>query len=349
MGASPHDRNYWSDNVTITNVGTISMGGIDTSDSRNGGTYARPHGGHITIGAAQTRAGEIRIGYIYADARNSASAAYAAGGDISIFGSGNVAICDSAGNRGDIRTDSPANNAGDVTIEHVGSLTVRDILAQTSGTGATALGAAVKLRGGNSSGDLVARNVANYNLKIGYISAGRPLIEVKKYNNVTLDSIDGHTPHPTDGRASDAVIADGIAGNITVNGPVDLSHGGIRAYCGTLSLVCSGMVTLALLDLTKVQSAQLTSGMGKSLITGVLADFAPASTGGTGTVSAPYLTTQTVLRASSGQIICYTASETNAYLNGKVYKIADLAGAAAQGGLLMPRQAAQGGAVLSLR
>lgn len=338
LGAAP-DRQYWSDSAAITNVGAITLGGIDTSDTRTGGNYSRPHGGNITIGSSGARAGSIHVEYLYADARNSSGASYASGGTVTIYGSGGVLIADSAGNRGDIRTDSPVGNAGTVMIDHAGSLTLRDILAQTSGGGnAGTLGATIKLYGGDSCGDLKTQNIYNYNLKATTMSSSRPLIEIKNYQDVEINNLDGHTPNPTVGRASDVFITNGITGSITITGTIDLSHGGIKAYRGSLRLVAGDMISVAQIDMDKLLYATFSSGGKKSYVTGALANFNTAGSG-SGTLADPVVTSQTNLCTAADGFIYYDAA-ANGYLEGKVYKIADLSMAPGQGGLLMTKLAA---------
>ncbi|MGQ9662053.1 MAG: hypothetical protein ACUVWX_06925 [Kiritimatiellia bacterium] len=90
-------------------------------------------------------------------------------------------------------------------------------------------------------------------------------------------------------------------------------------------------------DLAMMKLAKFDSASGYSRIGGSLANFNTTSSGGTGTLKDPYITTQTKLRAPSDQKIYYNyvSGGLNDYLQGKVYKLADLAGNAGQGGLLL--------------
>ena len=76
QGAS-HGRN-----ISITNVGGIAIGGLDTRTDRG---YR--WGGNVTIGSDTARAGNVQVGFIYT--YPTASTGYT-GGEVSIYGSGDV-------------------------------------------------------------------------------------------------------------------------------------------------------------------------------------------------------------------------------------------------------------------
>lgn len=145
-------------------------------------------------------------------------------------------------------------------------------------------------------------------------------------------------------RAGNATVV-GATG-VTIMGTLNLSFGS-PAYpnlYGELSLnttasgdIVVGDDTSDVFDLVMMKLAKFDSASGYSRIGGSVANFDTTSSGGTGTLKDPYITTQTKLRAPSGQKIYYNyvPGGLNDYLQGKVYRLADLAGNAGQGGLLL--------------
>ena len=356
-GTDP-SRNYRTDHVAITNVGDIGIGGIDTGDDTTSNTHY-PHPGYITIGEEAARAGQIRIGFIYANAgaetRGNSTGGHA---DLAIYGSGAVRIENAAGSLGSIVLGSTVNGSGSTaTINHFGELKAH-IIDISKWNGNFACGS-LTLNGGDASGNLQVgslrayRNGGNYPGEAGDIT-------IALYANVAIGEIQAwnydSTPnagHTRDG--GNVTITNGIPGNITIDGEINLRRelssdpGSVN---GTLDLACSGTVTLAALDLDKVHHAALDSGKGASVITGVLTNFDTTATGGSGSRGVPYVTSQTALRAPEGQDIYYSyeAEGVNDYLGGFYYRIANMAGEPGEGGCLRLSPALiPGGSMLILK
>jgi hypothetical protein len=253
-----------------------------------------------------------------------------------------VLIQDSNGSLGDISTKADAMSSGNITVDHVGHFRAKDLLAHTTGSSASAKAGDVIADGGNASGDMTVGRIVAYNLKdSGIISGARPVITISRYASVTIDEVSAYAVNTVSGgRASDLTITNGITGDIAINGPIDLSHGSVTNYRGSLRLAAGGTVTLAALDLNKVLSASLSSGTKISEITGTVTNFDAGYTGGTGSIQNPYVTTQTALRAPAGQRIYYAVKDgLNPALGGFAYRIADPNGNPGQGGILAVRPA----------
>jgi hypothetical protein len=227
-----------------------------------------------------------------------------------------------------------------VTVEHCGSLTVADIKTHTTGSSTHSRPGNILLDGGDASGDMTVDRLVAYNLKTGYISGSRPVITVSGYRDVTIGEIQAYCMHASDGRACNLTVTNGIAGSITITGPIDLSHGGVTDYRGAVQLTAGETIALSELDVDKVRFASFSTGQRPSEIDGPLDNFDTGHTGGSGSVVDPFVTTQTALRASVGQKIHYKVKHgENAYLDGKAYRIADPDGNAGQGGILMAKPA----------
>jgi len=147
-----------------------------------------------------------------------------------------------------------------------------------------------------------------------------------------------------------------IAGNATLSaydqlaiaGEIDLSLPNQPAAAtrrGGLSLATStaggrrirvGDEKTDVLDVAKVQYAAFNSGGTYTQVSGVLTNFSTNSIGGRGLIKDPYVTTQTALRCPANNKIYYNyESGLNDYLGGYAYRVADVAGNAGQGGLLL--------------
>jgi hypothetical protein len=127
------------------------------------------------------------------------------------------------------------------------------------------------------------------------------------------------------------------AGPITIAGEIDQDRP--NRTDGALSLNTSRDIKLGALDLSRTVSATLNCGV-SCLVTGVVASFSTAYTGGGGVPLDPYVATQTQLRAPAGKKVMYHPEVSgNAYLNGGSYRVADLNGNAGLGGMLTPYQA----------
>ena len=324
-----------SAHITIQNVGAIDMGGIDThaTQTRANSDY---RAGRIQIGSSDNRAGTLRIGYLHA---------YATGGragsaPITLYSSGDVTI-GTTDAPGEIRTDTVAWDGSDVQINHFGSLVVGTILMHTEGNRGGGRPGRVVLDGNDRSGDATIGRIVAWNSR-GGASRNRPEpMRIANYRNVVIEDIDGS--YTGDGRRlmGDLNINEGIAGNITITGTLDLgsTHEEDRQnarHRGAARLVCEGAVTLAQLDLDRVRFVLLSSGSGSSAINGVLANFETAEAKGAGTADDPKVSAETRLRVPAGQTVRYVAGDANAALGGHVWQLRAADGEAA-GGLLKPR------------
>ncbi len=290
-----------ADSVHILNVGNITMGGIDTR-SRHTGDSTTYRGGDIVIGSDEDPAGTVQVGFLHS---HGGPESRAGGGHITVYGGGDVLIQDGDGNLGDIlsygmRNDSPPGN---VTIVHSGDLRAGNIETWRVGGGTDSRAGNITLDGNDSSGDLAVGSLLAY-YHGGNYSSGRAEINISNYGNVLIDgeidtaywtaSPTGHNRH-----AGHVTITDGITGDITVTGPIDLSVTNSDGTAGVLDLFAGGSITLEQgLDLDRVREAALTtehglihldglnlvedeklvtltSGSGRSFVTGDLTNFDP--------------------------------------------------------------------------
>jgi hypothetical protein len=95
-------------------------------------------------------------------------------------------------------------------------------------------------------------------------------------------------------------------------------------------------VTMSALDLGKIRIASF-SAAGRCVVTGDVANVSTNYVSGSGTMLDPYVTTQTAFRMPRGtRMMYYPKAGNNAYLQAVSYRVADLSGAAGQGGILTP-------------
>ncbi len=339
--AVPDDwEKHKNDDLVITNVGSISLGGLSTAGSY-GGHYAFP--GNITIGSSEAPAGgDIRIGYLDASMGDNNDDHKGGGnGNIAIYAAGNVYIRDSAGSPGYIRNHAEHSSkwfTRNVVVEHQGTFVCGNIETYAVGGESSRYGGSVILDGGNSSGDMTCGSILSYQDGGAYGGSDIGLIRISNYNNVQIAEIQGWAvdsdwrdpPYPCD-----VVITNGIAGDITIQGEIDLWSHDTDADHGTLDLASSGMVRLKELDLDRVRYAALSSGSGNSEITGIIADFDTSGVTGKGTQTDPKVSAETRLRTPAGQQIYYSKKQ-NPILGGFTWRLRNLDGSG-DGGLLQPK------------
>jgi hypothetical protein len=167
-----------------------------------------------------------------------------------------------------------------------------------------------------SSGDITIRNYAS--VKIGANTNGVSLCTIAPAN-------------------SGAILITNITGDIRIDGKGSLDGGTVD---GTMLLQSvGGGIVLGTVDLNLLAAARLEFAR-SCVVTGAVSNLATNYTGGAGQPLDPYVTTQTKLRAAFGKKIMYHPEVSgNAYLGGASWRVADLAGAAGQGGVLTPYQA----------
>ncbi len=322
-------RNHHADDLDIIHVGNVEMGGID---ARSAGANYRD-GGTVRIGEVSARAGLVRLDYLY----TSAGRDLGNGGAVVVYATNDVQIVDIHGQAGDMVTSgNRVRTSGDVTVAHRGRFRVRDIV--TTAAHADGNAASIRLDGGDASGDMTVEG--RLRASHGTRRANQVEIEIKNYRHVHIGGdIEGYINNTT-GRATDVIATNNIAGDIQIDGEIDLENRNHPASHGFLRLHAVGTVTLAELNLAQTGLAELSSGggTGMSVIQGALLGFDTASTHGTGSVEEPWATTQTTLRAPAGAMVQYSTLEgRNAYLGGYSYRLADLDGEAGEGGILAPK------------
>jgi hypothetical protein len=219
--------------LSILNVGDIAMGRIDTRISRTLG-YTPFLGGAVTLGAnaAGQRAGDVRIDTIWTYGMGYMNA----GGDVSIFSSGDVRIATAGGVKGDIITkigncgfNAEEGKGGDIVVRHNGDFVARLLDATTRGDNWGKPGS-VTLIGDldntvEPAGALAVNNIYTYNPETSdrYRSNAKP-ITIAGYTNVTVGNMScyyGHLSYYSGGNISIARIA----GDIKVTGAIDTSAG----------------------------------------------------------------------------------------------------------------------------
>jgi hypothetical protein len=299
--------------VTISNVGSISLGTIDTHCDSGGGSG----GGAVTIGAPGLPiAGHVRVDSIYADVRTyGAGNSAAAGGPVAVYGTGDVKIQTLGGTPGNIDTHSYFSSGNSVTVQHHGSFVAGDVFtaANVNGAWETGYGGPVTLNGafgGAPAGSCQVNSIVTHNIR-WHGSGGAAAIE--GYTDVRVGTGGLLTycwavSYPDyAGNISIGALTN-ISGNIQIDGNIDASSaGGNATYGGALTLKAGGKITLASLDLGKVKSATLSAGRG-AYITGVFTNFPTADP------------TSGLLDAATGVTIVYSAKvPANAYLGGATY------------------------------
>lgn len=130
-------------------------------------------------------------------------------------------------------------------------------------------------------------------------------------------------------------------GDLTIAGTINLysPYGGNHRGDLTLTTDSHGSIFLGTLDMANANLVKFDSGTGISQITNALANFSTTYTNGEGTASNPFVTTQTQFRVPAGERVyyVYVPGGLNNYLDGRAYKVADIAGSSGAGGILRPQ------------
>lgn len=222
-------------------------------------------------------------------------------------------------------------HAGNVNITAVGDVHTGDIVTY--------------FRASSTGYDAGSVNITS---STGFVQVGA--LDTQNYvNNTGSDAGDVTITAYRDLRITGSVNL-GAASGGTRRGDLILSTGG-----GGGGAIHLGNDPTDTFDLSSVNFAKLDSDSNVDDITGVLANFNTASSGGSGSYYDPLITTQTVFRAPADERIFYdyVPGGLNDYLGGKAYRITDLSGVAGQGGLLLfevpvPEPAGLGLALLGL-
>jgi hypothetical protein len=274
-------------------------------------------------------------------------------GLIRIYSTGFVKIQDAdddgTANLGDIYTFDMGDWGGTIEIYHEGDFRADELMVGT-GAGYAANGYAGDITlNGNYDGNTVSTPLGDCEINVvdaSYkrTSYGNPNLDVdiSGYDTVTINTISGyHYGNQSDCHATDVTIS--AARSIDI-GTVDLSapnHG--SSIPGSLELTTAAggnTITLGTLDMDLLEYALLMPASTMNYVTGVVTNFDRTATGGTGTYSDPYVTSQTALRLTAGTYLVYDADVAgNGYLQGEVFQVADTNGVAGAGGILIAEQA----------
>jgi hypothetical protein len=308
------------------------------------------HSGAVPGSVLIDRYQRVAVGASGIDARDIGAGSAGANGGVCIrnIGSGGVTVGGSILAPRD-STGAGTGQPGGVVITNIaGGVTVGDIDVHIPGWGTS---------GWHDAPNAPVTVIASGAVRLGNLStyfgdtnldghAAGPITVTSTAGAVTLGTVD--TRNGTSGansRAGNATISAG--GHLTITGSVKLGAPYGSSRCGTLSLTTTpgsrGMIYVGddpgdTLDCTLLSGALFDGDLRLSHIRGALTNFSLTAGSGDGTMPSPYVTTQTVLRTPANQRIYYTyvPGGHNGYLGGSVYRVADLAGNAGQGGLLMP-------------
>jgi hypothetical protein len=333
--------------VSIFNVGKVSIGRIDTRKYHD----SSADGGDVQIGEPEN----IGDGPVTGDIWVSGIITMIDGqseqhrpGDIDIYSRGNVTIGSEGGSLGEIDMHDDSKNspvAGHLTVYQDGSFKADKI----DGRSRSKRDGGRIVANGDYSEDGVAANdtfeVSEINMYAGTFGNDGGEIVISNYAALSIGSLNlrpGRNAH------GGKITISNISGNVTIGSDLDAANlardvgGGNESlgravYIGTTD---GGSISVTNLDVAVAASFTLDAApdeSGFAYVNGTLSNFNINSNGGTepGTVDDPVLTTQTALRASSSVRIVYNAN-LNPYLESKTYRVADLNGTAAQGGLLLP-------------
>lgn len=347
--AATHTGNRWGGDVMIGDpnrrAGNLRIGGIDTTgthyDSQgltagnaaiygNGDVFIRNDGGKtnvVTWGSNGAKSGNITIshaGSLVVGALDTGSLNnYGEAGHIALNGSHGGSNPTGSATIGGIWTSHSGgngNNRGSVLVERYTSLVVSN---------------SVFMKGNGAANNLTIRNVGAGGVSIGgyvttvaqeqggHIFITNVLGSVKVSGDILTRSERASIYYGTQG----GHVTVQCGGDIEVGGDIDMGHALADQVTkrGVLNLTSTGgSITLALLDLGKIQYAALSPARG-AVVRGALAGF------NTNAIA------QTELRAPAGaRIIYYPLLTENAYLDGRTYVLADMDGRSQQGGLLKP-------------
>jgi MYXO-CTERM domain-containing protein len=330
--------------VTIENVGTVQTGSISTKSGAQNQYWLEVRGGSVRIGSSSAPAtGEVRVAGIVTCPYVSKNRP----GAVTIYGGGDVFVHDGATTYGNIHTRNmepyQGGKEGNISVYHKGSFAANQLRTDGRGYGGKgAMACDVRLRGNWTpsgspypapSGDCTVSYIATYYYDSGYTSTPGGDGYIWGYQNVTIGSLDTRA-RLCNARGGNVSITE-VTDSINITGSVDMKSDEGTTN-GNLTLTCGGTITLASLNMNNVGTVELDAGA-NSTLTGALDNLDLTNTGGSGTFHDPYILSQTALCVPDGQYVFYDyeAGVLNDALDGKVYKLADLSGAAGAGGLLL--------------
>jgi hypothetical protein len=309
--------------VRVTNVGDITIGKIATYNDANsqGGSGNYSPGGDIKIGTMVSPAGTVKIAGLESYSGGPTTGRGLAG-DITVYATGDVLIQANSVPADIIAYGSKCftqPNGGDILITHGGTFVARDINNRGRSDN-YASGGPITLTG-DSTGSCTIRDVVSTSP-----TGDGGNLTIRGYSSVNVRAIDLWTTsgYSARGYAGHVTITN-IAGDIAINGAIDMNSTLSAARDGILRLQCNGEISVTNLDLTKVRYAVLDAGS-ISWVNGVL-------TGTNGMPVAGLDDIGTALRCPAGQQVRYWKKQ-NPDLGGDTIILADENGTPGAGGRL---------------
>lgn len=307
-------------NINIVNVGSVSVGTIDTRNTYAG--IQTGGSGSVTIGSSSNPAtGTVRV----ASFQTSASSSGSGGGQVTIYGARDVLIREAGGTNGDMVCRSDV--ASSVLVNHRGSFAARRIdtrdIAAFMGydVGSVTLNGNWNNGVNAPAGSLV---VTEYINSSSAINGHGGSVSISGYRQVEIAAIVSTVNWATSG-AGDVSIS-GIAGSITIGGALDLrnfqtsdlNYWGkvtLQTAAGSRGVIYLGTNTSYTLDCSKFRYMVFRSDIGKTYISGAVSMPGATSTDKRNNVP-------TYLKGNTGQRVYYNHKlAANAWLGGSTYSL----------------------------
>jgi len=273
-----------SGDIIITNVSRITAGRIATERT----STSEPGSGQVRIGTPDVPVWNVRLDSI--NTRRNVDFGVGAG-SITICSTGDVMVA-TAAEAGDLLASEQNATAGTISITNDGAFGARNIQtygAGRSSAGTTERGGPITINGdalGNGPSGLFDVNDLDTHYGYGGYGRGAGSIVIGGYAGVVIrGSILAYSSSSEPLCPGGNVSITNIAGNIEVQGTINLNAASGDSRDGVLIMTAPGTITLAGLDVSKVKSATLTAGQG-TYITGALTNF-PVSDPTSGRLDAP--------------------------------------------------------------
>jgi hypothetical protein len=327
--------------VTLMNVGSISIGAVDLHiDGNNYNDYGG--GGKFTIGSGGAPAtGAVRVEGINTACLGQGSYGLDHGGDVTIYGGGDVLIQTAGGTPCAIDTHlfranyGSIKRAGAVNIRHRGAFCASTISAIGDNSGNWTGGNDVYLQGnfqGAPSGACVVNQILAHSYDPTAHGGYAGSITIIGYTGVTASNLWSKSGDTGDGtHQAGHITITNIAGDIWVNGTLDANSAYGSSYDGNVVLQTAagsgGNITVTNLDLSRMQYASFDPDR-EGYITGTLY-------GTNGLAATPGAVTN-ALRVPAGKWVWYWP-DLNPGLSNRSYTVANLSGGVG-GGTLRPVQ-----------
>ena len=311
--------------IRIVNVGSVSLGGVDThaaADGTGGSSWGGGIGIGEPIGVGNGPAGSLSVDFLnasFVDVYHYTG--YGNGGSITIYSTGNVAV---AGNEAATACISGnGGGGGDITNLHRGSFSAVNVLTWlTNSAGTAECAGRITLDGSYGgvapSGAFQARtiNAAYYRTGYGGTSTRRAGgdVTIRGYTGVRLTgdlvTLDNSAGSSSGNLGAGNITITNINGDIQIDGTINAKSGTSSNYNGVVTMAATGKIFLASLNMTQVGSNTVLAATGKTYIAGAFLNFATANPA------------NGWLNATNGLTIGYNAAlATNAYLNSATYTL----------------------------